>query len=194
MTAVRRPAAAALMAGAAATLVGCLSACGGIADDARLAGARSDGVVTALGSHALRVGQTYHGDGASVTLRDVRRPMRGQVSDQIRTGPHSEWIGLNVKTCVDASARHGIDVGWWTFSGLGTSGARYPGLTWSKQIKPLPANNWPVPQYPTFGQIGPGECQAGWLLLAGKKDKALRSVTYTDTAGTLRAEWKVSEE
>lgn len=191
MTAVRRPAGAALAAGAAATVIGCLSACGAGSgsDQARLT--HGSGAVTALGSHALTVGETYHGDGASVTVRHVRRPMRSHQPGRLPTDPGDEWIGLDVKTCVDASSPRGVGVAWWTFAGLGKDSARYPALTWSKRIKPLPANNWPVPQYPTFGQIAPGECQAGWLLLTGRKGKPLRSVTYTDTAGVLRAEWKL---
>lgn len=197
MTGVRRRARAALAAGAAAALLGGLSACslgGKPSSDTSLASSETTQTVTALGPRALRVGQTFTSDGESVTLREIHRPMTSRQPGQAPRDPGDEWIGLNVRACVAASAPEPVEAGWWTFAGLGKGGERYPGLVWSKKIKPLPSNNWPVPQYPTFGKIAPGQCEAGWLLLAGQKDKPLESVIFTDTSGAPRAEWKVRQE
>lgn len=193
MTGVRRAAAATLAAGMFAAALCGVSGCSGFGSgstsDARHEDAQASSDVSAP-PQVLKIGQTFTSNGASVTLRQIRRPMVSKQPGQSPRDPGDEWIGLNVKTCVSATASEAVDVGWWTFAGLGKGGDRYPGLVWRKKIKPLPSNNWPVPQYPTFGKIVPGQCEAGWLLLAGKKGKPLDSVVFTDAAGAPLAKWR----
>lgn len=199
MTAVRRASRAVFAGGVVAAALCGVSGCSGFSgsgstSDARHASAQAGSDVSAAPPRVLTVGQTFTTEGASVTLRQIRRPMVSRQPGQSPRDPGDEWIGLNVKTCVGASASRAVDVGWWTFAGLGKRGDRYPGLVWRKKIKPLPSNNWPVPQYPTFGKIVPGQCEAGWLLLAGKKGKPLDSVIFTDAAGAPRVKWKMRKE
>lgn len=105
----------------------------------------------------LGLGDIYAKDATSIAVLDLRRPLSGPGAVP-RPPRGQEWVGVDARTCFDSEEERQLEVGSYLFSVLSADNRRYPG------IQPQ-GPDWPLPQYPGYGRISPGQCTRGWVAI-----------------------------
>lgn len=155
---------------------------------------RSQTTTTAISPSTLpqvtkSVGQSISVGGVTTTVEQVVKHFG---SDRPTFQPEDKtlaWLGVRVRTCVSPHGKTSGPFGWYLFDAIDSSDGWYPALTW-KSAYPLPSSEWPLPQYPPFSKLWPGQCAAGWVLIPVPRAARISKVTYA-YAGVTRAAWQV---
>ncbi|MFL6091160.1 MAG: hypothetical protein ACJ71Z_13580 [Aeromicrobium sp.] len=158
---------------AATLLVTALTACGGTtpvkpADHA-------PGPTATRTAHAFHVGEAQRSHGVSTTLLEVDYPYTGD--EKHRPDPGAAFIGLVVRTCLDAKAPSATLTARNSEWSIGNHRPEYSGARTTSWT------DWPLPKYPEYAKLAPGQCRQGWLLLAGPADERFTTVTYRPSGG-----------
>lgn len=143
---------------------------GGLDDDAR----------------GLAPGEEHVVGGNHTTLLEVRRPLPSS-ADAPRPGPGHEWVGARVRTCFESEHDRQLEIGSYLFSAVSEDSVSYPG------IQPEAAA-WPVPQYPGYGRLAPGQCTSGWVAIPVPQDARLTSIVQSAVTKDPVSEWTVPSD
>lgn len=133
---------------------------------------------------ALREEHVVGGD--HTTLLEVRR-LVPEPGDAPGPGAGQVWVGVRVRTCFESELDRQLEIGSYSFSVVDEDSFSYPG------IQPGHAG-WPVPQYPGYGRLAPGQCTSGWVAIPVPEGVTPISVVQSAVTGGPVAEWTVPAE
>ncbi|RHW22793.1 hypothetical protein D0Z08_31110 [Nocardioides immobilis] len=138
-----------------------------------------------LGEDALglALGDEYVVGGNHTTLLEVRRPLPSY-GDDPGPGPGREWVGARVSTCFESELDRQLEIGSYLFSAVSEHSISYPG------VQPEDAG-WPVPQYPGYGRLAPGQCTSGWIAIPVPVGATLTSIVQSAVTTDPVSEWTV---
>jgi hypothetical protein len=131
----------------------------------------------------LALGGEYVVGGNHTTLLEVRRPLPSS-GDAPRPGPGREWVGARAMTCFESELDRQLEIGSYLFSAVSEESISYPG------IQPVDAR-WPLPQYPGYGRLAPGQCTNGWIAIPVPVGVTLTSIVQSAVTGDPVSEWTV---
>lgn len=134
----------------------------------------------------LVVGEEHVAGSNHTTVLEVRRPLAAP-SDQRPDGPGREWVGVRVATCFETDLDLQLEIGSYTFSVVSDDETSFPG------IQPADAR-WPLPQYPGYGRLAPGQCTSGWVAIPVAADAVLASIVQSTVMGDPVAAWVVPDD
>lgn len=134
-----------------------------------------------IGGRALKVGQSRRGTGVITTVLEVKRPYPPALYRE--PNPGKVWLGIRAKTCVKSDQTETAQVFWGEWAAVDKNFGTYPGSSTSW-------DDFPVPQYPSYGEVNPGECVQGWLLVDLPQGKKIKKIAYRPGGQTI-AEWKL---
>jgi hypothetical protein len=134
-------------------------------------------------ARGLAVGQEYVAGGNHTTLLEVRRPLSSP-GEAPPAGAGRVWVGARLRTCFESELDRQLEIGSYTFSAVTTDSMSYPG------IQP-PDAGWPVPQYPGYGRLAPGQCTSGWVAIPVPADATLTSIVQSAVTKVPLDEWLV---
>lgn len=132
-----------------------------------------------IGDRALKVGQPRRGEGVITTVLEVRQPYPPALYRE--PNPGKVWLGVRAKTCVKSNQTETAQVFWGDWAAVDRNFGTYPGSSTSW-------DDFPVPQYPSYGEVNPGECVQGWLLVDLPRGKKIKKIAYRPGGQTI-AEW-----
>lgn len=139
---------------------------------------------------SLQLGKPLSADGVTTTIEQVKRDFTNGERDYAPSNHSLQWLGVRARTCVAADADPGGASGWFQFTAVDARGNWYPALTWSGDY-PLPSTEWPLPRYPSYGEVPSGSCAAGWLLIAVPKTAKISQVVFVTADGQGQAAWQL---
>ncbi|KAA1425828.1 hypothetical protein [Nocardioides antri] len=134
-------------------------------------------------ARGLALGDEHVVGGNHATLLEVRRPLPSSV-DAPRPGPGHEWAGARVRTCFESDLDRQLEIGSYLFSAVSEDSISYPG------VQPEAAG-WPVPQYPGYGRLAPGQCTSGWIAIPVPVDATLTSIVQSAVTTDPVSEWTI---
>ncbi|MDQ4055614.1 MAG: hypothetical protein M3237_23375 [Actinomycetota bacterium] len=132
---------------------------------------------------ALALGEEYVVGGNHTTLLEVVRPLRSP-GDAPGPGPGREWVGARATTCFESELDRQLEIGSYLFSAVSEDSISYPG------IQPEEAQ-WPLPQYPGYGRLAPGQCTSGWIAIPVPVGVTVTSIVHSAVTGDPVSEWRV---
>lgn len=131
----------------------------------------------------LALGEEYVVGGNHTTLREVRRPLPSP-GEAPSSGPGRDWAGARVTTCFESDLDRQLEIGSYLFSAVSEDSISYPG------IQPEGAR-WPLPQYPGYGRLAPGQCTSGWIAIPVPVGVTLTSIVQSAVTADPVSEWTV---
>lgn len=132
-----------------------------------------------IGDRALNVGEPRRGKGVITTVLEVKQPYPPALYRE--PNPGKVWLGIRAKTCVKSNQTQTLQVFWGEWAAVDGNFGTYPGSSTSW-------DDFPVPQYPSYGEVNPGECVQGWLLVDLPRGKKVKKIVYRPGGQTI-AEW-----
>jgi|GEM_PF-6477654 len=131
---------------------------------------------------ALAVGETFEG-ATSTTVQDVARG--GGDGSWTPAGEGYEWLSVTARACVPGGAS-GAEVGWYQWAATGADGGWYPAAVDYD-------NALPTGQYPRRGEVTPGTCAEGRLLVAVPRQAEIVTLVNADENGVPQGTWLIGE-
>lgn len=132
-------------------------------------------------SRDLSLGEEHVVGGNHTTLLEIRRPLTAP-DDAPRPGAGHEWAGVRVRTCFESELDRQLEIGSYLFSAVSDDSYSFPGI----QPEDL---GWPVPQYPGYGRLAPGQCTSGWIAIPVPVDVTLTAVVQNAVTMEPVSEW-----
>lgn len=134
-------------------------------------------------ARGLALGDEYVVGGNHTTVLEVRRPLPSP-GDAPRPDPGHEWAGARVRTCFETEQNLQLEIGSYLFSAVSDDSYSYPG------VQPEDAR-WPLPQYPGYGRLAPGQCTSGWIAMPVPTGATLTSIVQSAVTTDPVSEWTV---
>lgn len=134
-------------------------------------------------ARGLPPGEEHVVGGNHTTLLEVRRPLPSP-ADAPRPGPGQEWVGARVRTCFVSEHDRQLEIGSYLFSAVSEDSVSYPGVQPEAAV-------WPVPQYPGYGRLAPGQCTSGWIAIPVPTGVPLTSIVQSAVTKDPVSEWAV---
>lgn len=131
---------------------------------------------------ALSLGETSEGE-TSTTVEGV---VRGEGDESwTPAGEGYEWLSVTARTCVPGGASS-TEVGWYQWAATGADGGWYPAAIDYDNARP-------TGQYPRRGEVTPGTCAEGRLLVAVPQQAEVVTLVNADENGVPQGTWLVGE-
>jgi hypothetical protein len=130
----------------------------------------------------LPVGGTFEGT-TSTTVEAIERGRGGPL--WLPAGDGFEWLWATVRSCVPPNGLT-TEVGWYQWAATGADGSWYPAdLDYDSDV--------PSGQFLRLGDLPPGECADGEVLIAVPRDAEVVTLVNSDQNGMPQGTWVVGD-
>lgn len=134
-------------------------------------------------ARGLTLGEEHVVGDNHTTLLEVRRPLPSSAGAPRPPSGH-EWAGARASTCFESDLDRQLEIGSYLFSAVGEDAFSYPGVQ-PKDVW------WPLPQYPGYGRLAPGQCTSGWVAIPVPVGASLTAIVQSSVTREPVAEWSV---